>query len=407
MDPKVAKDMEFHNCNLIYPAVENCFYNTPLRDVINVRVTPARYEGLAGIRLKVRPFFEFYYPSIFKAIHDTDVRIKDHPALKELAEICVYVAAGIHDEYKVDCCSNPRSMRRIEESQPLKSPPSSQLTTFERFPDLPPELRCVVWDHFMHTEDRIVVADHLRKITRAPCPVILLVCQESKSWAEKLHKYKKVMNGNLLRGRVLPMTIPLKAPLVSFETDIFYIGKWQTWITRWTSNINLDVQRRLQHGIPLTALQRGIQAFSGRGVRRVAIPGDHSQWADLLYFANARAWVNEFGVFNQQRQPNDWAWAWCRKLEEVYTIGATFSAVEMPPRRHMSRVFPTPSTESCACSLCHGENNTRIRSGHQKPAVNDRDEHERLFALIHPGRSSFPSVFHRDDISPREPWPFY
>ncbi|KAI1498904.1 hypothetical protein F5X99DRAFT_411606 [Biscogniauxia marginata] len=106
-------------------------------------------------------------------------------------------------------------------SSPMSSPSTPEVT-FHCFPRLPSELRIMIWKYGLYSQNRIVgLRVESRHISYAPCPILFLVCQESKSVT--VRAYQRLRRADITCEYAYPVSSRIGGPLVSFETDIFHI----------------------------------------------------------------------------------------------------------------------------------------------------------------------------------------
>ncbi|CAG8962187.1 hypothetical protein HYFRA_00005238 [Hymenoscyphus fraxineus] len=154
----------------------------------------------------------------------------------------------------------------------VKVPVSLSKSTFNKFTNLPAEIRFMIWLLAVPGQNRLVHSPTFRTIKHAPCPVLFLVCKEAKACAEtqyqRLQQYNK--GYNLLMGTLIPSDVTNVGGLpISLGHDIFVIQskKWSSWYTG-KSNLRKDWTARRRHGKkPSKACER-IGRFNARRVRR-------------------------------------------------------------------------------------------------------------------------------------------
>ncbi|KAF3062040.1 hypothetical protein GL218_03768 [Daldinia childiae] len=255
----------------------------------------------------------------------------------------------------------------------------SRLETFHMFPKLPRELRGMIWRYAAWAQDRFVETYRLRRIKSAPCPVLFLTCKEAKFWTTDL--YKRVKNGDLIYGRIMPAFRIARGPVISFENDIMMIGDWHLWNSSSTP-FPKEVAILQAEGKSLRPIHKRIKARSKRGFHRVAVQRPHHVHPELIFYKNARKHLTTFQMYGGH---NNWGWTWANDIEEVWAIDEVHNYIDASFKAHVARVSPTVPGDDCSCSLCERADAATakwIPIPYHKPSACDIEEHERIFETI-------------------------
>ncbi|KAK6063605.1 hypothetical protein SCUP515_12294 [Seiridium cupressi] len=97
---------------------------------------------------------------------------------------------------------------------------------FHLFMDLPIDIRVLIWEQAMVSQNRMVPAFDLRYVNQAYAPTVFLVCRESREWA--MRNYRRARNGDLL-DLVRPYDGGVRGPLICLDTDIFFVQELHCW----------------------------------------------------------------------------------------------------------------------------------------------------------------------------------
>ncbi|KAK6088058.1 hypothetical protein SCUP234_01124 [Seiridium cupressi] len=97
---------------------------------------------------------------------------------------------------------------------------------FHLFMDLPIDIRVLIWEQAMVSQNRMVPAFDLRYVNQAYAPTVFLVCRESREWA--MRNYRRARNGDLL-DLVSPYDGGVRGPLICLDTDIFFVQELHCW----------------------------------------------------------------------------------------------------------------------------------------------------------------------------------
>lgn len=229
-------------------------------------------------------------------------------------------------------------------------------TEFTKLSSLPPELRSIIWQLAVPAQNRVIDCPSFRRIKSAPCPVLFLVCRESKFYAEKSYQRLRFCGRscNLLMGDLVSLDSDGHQGLpISLDHDIFLIQKRKWWLWRTTvSNPMADAAAsRAGRGKMTTACKR-IEKFSALGVCRVCVTcrscreydslvrshcPECSDFREMIFYYNSRI---ARGRYNQDEI--DWSWKWAHRVLEVFYQHRDWNE----PRR----MFPPDGP--CECSLC-------------------------------------------------------
>lgn len=328
-------------------------------------------EGHAAVRAFIVSVFPEVWAEVSKAMAPLAKGLGTPAALEKQAMDCAQITLGVHVEFS----DRSGIVEKINQSK------------FHQFSDLAPELRIMIWKHAVSAQDRIVDTNKLRRITRAPCPVLFLVCKEALRETKEF--YQRISQGDILYGRVIPLITNQYAPVVSFEHDIWNIGDWDQWDSRPRLNpVTLDARRRRRDGQPLRSVQRRIEAVRDLRIRRIAVtildtwvPDSPLIRHERLFYKNARwrwtCWDNN------RNDRDDWGFAWTDFLREVWCDSVRGSSARY------NRVFPPLPGHKCPCGVCvNFDNLGEQEAGYEKPAPLDREAHERIFDLI-PGQLDY------------------
>ncbi|KAI0002791.1 hypothetical protein F4779DRAFT_634949 [Xylariaceae sp. FL0662B] len=179
---------------------------------------------------------------------------------------------------------------------------------FPRFLELPLELRAMIWQFGVRAQNRVVYTDGLRKVKYASCPVLFVVCKESKIWAEKL--YKRLLGDNLLYCKLRPSYFQGYGPIISLDDDIIHLGNWKEWAVRCSHPVfwSLECHRT---GRPLPPICRRIEEFSKNIIRRIAVtPG---------WFWSRQSIVQLYKKAHKtMAYEQAWPYLWAQNIEEVW-----------------------------------------------------------------------------------------
>ncbi|KAI1800078.1 hypothetical protein F4811DRAFT_567463 [Daldinia bambusicola] len=330
----------------------------------------------AYLRSKMRDEFrKFFFAAIPRAPAKIDLHC--HSKVEELMETAIQISGGFNATWFRD--SRYRTVLRKFGKAP--SPP--HLETFHKFPQLPPEVRATIWECAVPGQNRVVNTYRLRKVTRAPCPVLFLVCKEALFWATK--KYRRVRNGDLLYGSIMPAYSQANGPIISFKNDIVNIGDWKAWNNnRGAKCYVTEMYNRKAGGQGLQQIHLRIQKLSKIGFRRVVVDMDTAVHPEMLFYKNSRKIYTTFKHLNNLR--SDWSWKWTDKIQEVWKWDTIRNLVDNTFRGNFVRIFPPVPGNECQCTLCHrADLNIGIRElPYKKPEPGDIDEHERLFDVVEP-----------------------
>ncbi|OTB02449.1 hypothetical protein M426DRAFT_24612 [Hypoxylon sp. CI-4A] len=372
----------------------------------NINADINTIEGRSVIRYIILPITEMlydeYFSHIFRLIsRRLRINVPD-VMLKNLAYACVDIAIGISEQYQAMV-----PQWRVKRIREVRMPSTTRIRAF-RLMDLPKELRIMIWRRVMYAENRIIETYKLHQITRAPCPITFLICKESFYMTRM--KYMRVGGGDLLKGPIitehsLPEQWFWRAPVVSFKNDIFHVDTWNLWdpdgFGFGFNTVAGEVRRLRKVGLPPRSFHQNIEAFSKRGIRRVAV-GYHPnrRAAEMLFYRNARLSTTYY-VNSGVVKHDGWAWDWAKDIREVWILEKIPNHLTLTDRVYLNQVFPPPPGVPCVCSLCarvntHGE----MQAGYSKPSPYDFAEHERLF-----GDSKFlwgliPRMWPNDTILP-------
>ncbi|KAI1386810.1 uncharacterized protein F4822DRAFT_431678 [Hypoxylon trugodes] len=321
------------------------------------------------------------YPAIQKAITHLAAGLGGPVIIDDYAAECVNIAAGISQKYTERYTGKNRNIQgTIIPIQQLliekKSP-----DTFPKFGRLPTELRLMILKFAVRAEDRIVTTNHLRRVKKAPCPVLFLVCRETYNWSQEF--YQRIPRGDLWRPAV-PTNTPVRGPIVSFETDIIDIGDWYRWWKFGGGRKDSQVRKCRREGSPLPRTFASIESFSQRNKIRRVVRGPTSNYlrlSEMLFYKNARKSAIKYVDVDSLTKYDDWCFQWASELEEVWSLDSTYNEVtEIERPLRLCRVFPPVGNEPCPCILCakydhFGQENVP----YMKPAPKDVKGHELLF----------------------------
>ncbi|KAI8962234.1 hypothetical protein F5Y11DRAFT_347670 [Daldinia sp. FL1419] len=335
----------------------------------------------AQLREKLHEEFPQYWPLIKKSLPPSAKKLASIGDLKKLIEASIQAMFGFHQTlyFAVDPNNYYSRIDNTLHRYPRNPIATSKPNNFPQFSSLPPELRAMIWEFAVPAQDRFVDTYRLRKVKSAPCPVLFLVCKESKSWTSKF--YKRVRNGNFLRGKILPIEQEAAGPVISFEHDIVMIGDWKIWNPRERMGFVSDIIKRRQDGVALRPIHLQIEKFSKVGLRRVAVNRPHTVHPEFIYYKNARNRVVNFSNLGVKLE--DWSWRWTDKVEEVWNVDHIHNQVDGNVKEQVTRIFPPLPGEPCACTLCErADFSTTNPPPYKKPGPFDFEEHERLFDIV-------------------------
>jgi hypothetical protein len=270
--------------------------------------------------------------------------------------------------------------------------PPTKLDRFHKFSHLPAELRTIIWQLAVPVQNRLVDCPSLRRIKRAPCPVLFLVCREAKLCAEtqyqRLQLYKKVYD--LVMGDFVSIDGNKGLP-VSLDHDIFVIQdrKWRYWITN-KSDPAQDAEASRKQRKKLSEACKKIENFSAKGVRRVCVTcvvcrsgilpkKDEDGWLRDLCLTCSNFCENIFypssrGIAYLGKDIQNWRWQWTHRVQEVSYIRHKWDVAK--------QIFPP--TGPCECSLCQprtrmDKENLERLNGERLDSL-DYNRHDTLFS---------------------------
>ncbi|OTB15949.1 hypothetical protein K445DRAFT_300754 [Daldinia sp. EC12] len=331
----------------------------------------------AYLRSKLREIFPKLLSMVVKRL-SPGLQIQCSSKLSEIVEVCIQIVGGFNSKWFFD--SSHHTLVNTFRKDPVKS----HLKTFHKFPQLPPEIRVMIWNLAVRAQDRRVTTYRLRRVLRAPCPTLFLVCKESKFWAMK--KYKKVRNGDLLYGKILPAYFEARGPIISFDDDIVGIGDWFAWNpNRGSRCYTSEILGRQAGGLGLRKIHQRIKALSKVGFRRVIVGDKYtSLYPEMLFYKNSRKVHTTYRNFGGIR--DDWSWNWTDKLEEVWKLERIYNMVDHTSKESFVRLYPPAPGDECSCSLCErADLNMGIKDiPYKKPDPYDIEEHERIFDMVKP-----------------------
>ncbi|KAI1467569.1 uncharacterized protein F4812DRAFT_471554 [Daldinia caldariorum] len=332
----------------------------------------------AYLRTKIRQELrKYFFPAIYRLHGDTEFH--SHSTIEELVEVTLQISAGINTTWYPDN-RYPLVLRKFG-----KAPSPPHLETFHQFTQLSAEVRAMIWEYAVTGQNRVVSTYRLRKVTRAPCPVLFLVCKEALFWAIK--KYKRVRNGDLLYGSIMPGYFKATGPVISFEDDIVNIGDWDAWNNNKGSKCYVtDIYNRRAAGQGLQQIHQRIEKLSKIGFRRVVVDKNTHVHPEMLFYKNSRKILTTFKNLNNLR--SDWCWKWTDKIEEIWQSDEILNRVDSTCRTHFVRIFPPLPGNECQCSLClRADLNIGVKVlPYNKPEPGDIEEHERIFNRVEPHR---------------------
>ncbi|KAI1658305.1 hypothetical protein F4813DRAFT_395695 [Daldinia decipiens] len=329
------------------------------------------------LRTKLHQAYPKLHATVLKNISAEGQKLVSPEKIKEIAEIFLQIAGGFHKKWfwTYDDRFNIR-LTKFRNTPPTVSYPE----TFHLFPKLPSELRHMIWGFAVWTQDRFVDTYRLRRIKSAPCPALFLTCKEAKLHATKM--YKRVRNGDLLYGKIMPASRKVRGPLISFENDIVMIGDWELWNSL-GKPYPKEIVKLQAMGLPLRPIHKRIEKLSTWGFHRVLLERPHYVHPELLFYKNSRRHLTNFTKYGVRC---DWGWTWTDNMEEVWTVDGVHNYIDDSVRKYIARVFPPVPGDDCICSLCERAD---LANGepllYQKPDPSDFEEHERIFETIDAG----------------------
>ncbi|KAI1650394.1 uncharacterized protein F4817DRAFT_312762 [Daldinia loculata] len=327
------------------------------------------------LRMKLHQEYPKLYATVLKNISAEGRKLASPEKIKEIAEIFLQIAGGFHKKWFFTLKTDSFNVRLTKFRKTPTTVP--HLETFHMFQKLPRELRAMIWGFAVWAQNRFVGTYRLRKIKSAPCPVLFLTCKESKFWATKL--YKRVKNGDLLYGRIMPASREARGPVISFENDIVMTGDWRLW-NSYYGYYSKEVVKLQSAGQALRPIHKRIEALCRRAFHRVVLQRPHYVHPELIFYKNARKHVTTFPKYGGR---NDWGWAWTDNIEEVWTIDGVHNYIDNSVKKHLARVFPPVPGDDCFCSLCERADIALGRElPYQKPDPQDIKEHERIFDMV-------------------------
>ncbi|KAI0852851.1 hypothetical protein F5Y00DRAFT_272484 [Daldinia vernicosa] len=337
-------------------------------------VTTNREEYL---RMKFREVYPKLYPSILEFVYGQGQGLAAPERIKEILEHYLQIVGGFHKDYFMSLRTPIFSARLVKFRN--APPTTSYPKTFHMFMKLPPELRGMIWEFAVWTQNRFVDTYRLRKIMSAPCPALFLTCKESRSWTTKL--YKRVRNGDLLYGKIMPAARAARGPVISFECDIMKMGDWRHWNSP-KHNYPKEVAELRSKELPLRPIHQRIEALSRWGFHRVVLERPHEVHPELIFYKNSRKHLTNYPQFGGY---TGWSWDWTHSIEEVWTIDGIYNYLDHKIRRQVARVFPPVPGDDCICSLCErADTAVIVKLPYKKPHPLDFAEHERIFETIIP-----------------------
>ncbi|KAI1503739.1 hypothetical protein F5X99DRAFT_406738 [Biscogniauxia marginata] len=142
----------------------------------------------------------------------------------------------------------------------------SRTQPFTKFSALPPELRNMIWEEAVHEQDRVISAPGGDIVMCASCPVLFLVCKESKQVAAKY--YVRLEGGDLLAMSLRPLSMPCRGPVLSFDYDVFFVSNAWTYCSfeRLASG---EIIRNEEKSLPVPIACDKIEGLYRMGIRRV------------------------------------------------------------------------------------------------------------------------------------------
>ncbi|KAG4219259.1 hypothetical protein PC116_g32261 [Phytophthora cactorum] len=218
-----------------------------------------------------------------------------------------------------------------------------------------------------------------------------------------MKRYKKVRNGDLLYGKILPAYFEARGPIISFDDDIVGIGDWFAWNpSRGARCYTSEIYDRQAGGLGLRKIHQRIQALSQVGFRRVIVGNEYNGlYPEMLFYKNSRKVHTTYRNLGGIR--DDWSWNWTHKLEEVWKSERVYNMVNNTSKESIVRLYPPAPGDECDCSLCErADLNMGIKDiPYKKPGPYDIEEHERIFDMVKPydhwdgtGSKSYPFLFY-------------
>ncbi|KAI0111675.1 hypothetical protein F4814DRAFT_450349 [Daldinia grandis] len=332
-------------------------------------------------RTKLQQEYPKLYHLVLENISTEGKELASPEKIKEIAEIFIQIAGGFHNKFYLTLNTESLNVRLTKFRNKPTAP--SYPGEFHKFQQLPPELRTMIWNFAVWAQDRFVDTYRLRRIKSAPCPVLFLTCKEAKFWA--IRQYKRVKNGDLLYGKIVPASRKATGPVISFEHDIVMMGDWRLWNAPRNSPRRAyprEVAELQSRGLPLRHIHKRIEVLSARGFHRVALSRPHQVHPELIFYKDSR---RRFTNFPKYGGANDWGWGWTHCLEEVWTIDRVQNYIDQTITKHVARVFPPVPGDDCSCTLCErADMMIGEELSYKKPEPQDLKEHERIFKVVDP-----------------------
>lgn len=394
----------FHQLQLLHSQAETSFLNLNinlLRDFCRIIDRPLRWHKdryFSSVKkMTSDPFFKGIEIDDFVKLmrveiaagaynicKDASVDVSLQLNTNELITLYAYYKAstevlnGIHEGFGLN---NDDMVMRFLNKPYSQTTPIPQ-DTFPYFNSLPAEVRLMIWKEAVRGQDRVVWIDRFRKITKAPCPTLFLVCSESLIAAQEV--YKKVRGGDILKGRIMPSYYAWEGPIISFEHDILMIENWHRWRRNRKSMTSRNARNRLLAGRPLRPMQKRIAEMGKLGISRVAFCETELEhrMPEMVFYKNARKYYTQVDRATDER--DEWAWAWTEHVKEVLILYRTNIQGRTEKREHLCRMFPPRPNSDCACSVCTTWL-TEKNPFYQRPDPQDVASHERLFDAYNMG----------------------
>ncbi|KAI6091297.1 hypothetical protein F4821DRAFT_255114 [Hypoxylon rubiginosum] len=351
----------------------------------------------ADTKKVLRPIFEVLYPQIFRILTPLAQGLGPASALKQPIYEASEIALGIHDKYQSAFGSkfsyNNNDVLSFKDQHRPTSGGSDR--SFTLFGQLFMEIKGMIWEEALHSQNRVVTTDKLRRIIHAPCPPLFLVNRETYLWVLTFYnKIKASARGraDLVTGRVAPACYKFwEGPVISYKYDIFDIGEWNVWGSLGKSPVVEDVFRQLNAGERTRPIVKNIIDLRDKQIRRLATHW-HSRRLELLFYQDALE--NEFVIRNENglhvKTKIEWQWAWAKFVNEIWVVQHTNVWCNSGPenagfnkqryREHLTRVFPPSPGQSCTCTLCTSYDTLgKAVVKYEKPGPTDFDGHSRIF----------------------------